>query len=94
MIDDEESDGGLDERAAARKVVASSSDEDDKDSDVDTGVFDKRGRKRHDGGEGRKRSKNGQDKSRSSAMDEIHAESCRMLRESAVSIPYHREAIE
>ena len=23
-------------------------------------------------------------------MDEIHAESCRMLRESAISIPYHR----
>ena len=23
-------------------------------------------------------------------MDEIHAESCRMLRDSAVSIPYHR----
>ena len=59
---DSEGDGGLDERAATRKIVASSSsdeEENERDSDVDTGVFDKRGRKRHDGGERKKQGKKG-----------------------------------
>ncbi len=62
---------------------------DSSDSEVETGVFDKRGRKRFDD-DGSAKRKPSSRKSKMSAMDEIHAESCRMLRESAVALPYHR----
>ena len=94
------SDSEEEEDHLARKAVASdTSDEgvddpippgsarsDTSDSDVDTAVHDKRGRRRGNP----KRRTGVSRKSKKAALDEIHSESNRMLRESDIHIPYHR----